>query len=467
MNKHNRGYLQNLKGIFNDILVNVIIFVFCYMYCSFVFHDNISLENAVTVAFVYLLIYIVVGLASRHYDISSFFYLNRMLKRVTLGCLVAMGCVVFIFYFSGRAQTNRIFYALYFMLCYGGHLLAAALTHFYNRKKTGSKNTLLIGPREEFHKFVNYIEKTDLPFDPVGYVSFDPVEGREASRSGYIGNVDRDRLDEIIRSAVIDQVYIMKTQGKGDVVRECIDTCVELGVETRVLLPLERDDCSTRISSIGNYPVISFHMNCINPGMDVIKRTLDIMGALVGIVLFSPVLLLSALAIKLDSPGPVFFTQTRVGKNGRRFKIIKLRTMTTDAESRKHELMAQNEMGADGLMFKMKDDPRITKVGAFLRKMSFDEIPQFFNVLIGDMSLVGTRPPTEDEVNRYTNEHWRRLRIKPGITGLWQISGRSAITDFDEIVELDTKYIRNWSLFVELWILIMTVGVVFKRKGAY
>ena len=141
--------------------------------------------------------------------------------------------------------------------------------------------------------------------------------------------------------------------------------------------------------------------------------------------------------------------------------------MTVDAESRKEQLMAANEMDPGGLMFKMKADPRVTRVGAFLRKMSIDEIPQFYNVLIGDMSLVGTRPPTEEEVSRYKDKHWRRLRIKPGITGLWQISGRNTINDFDNIVELDTAYIKNCSLWMDVRILLNTFAVVFGRKGAY
>lgn len=160
----------------------------------------------------------------------------------------------------------------------------------------------------------------------------------------------------------------------------------------------------------------------------------------------------------------MFFKQKRVGLNGRIFEIYKLRSMYVDAEERKKELMAQNEM--NGLMFKMTDDPRITRVGKFIRKTSIDELPQFWNVLCGDMSLVGTRPPTVDEYDRYESHHKRRLSMKPGITGMWQVSGRSGVQNFEDVVRLDTQYIDHWSLRLDVEILLKTIAVVFARKGA-
>ena len=177
-------------------------------------------------------------------------------------------------------------------------------------------------------------------------------------------------------------------------------------------------------------------------------------------------MLITAIAIKIDSPGPVMFKQTRVGKNGRHFKIYKFRSMYRDAEARKKELMEQNEIKG-GVMFKMKDDPRITRVGKVIRKLSIDELPQFFNVLFGSMSLVGTRPPTLDEVDKYERNQWKRISIKPGITGMWQTSGRSTIDDFDKIVELDVEYIDNWSLWLDVKILFKTVIQIFKRGDSY
>jgi len=196
----------------------------------------------------------------------------------------------------------------------------------------------------------------------------------------------------------------------------------------------------------------------------LVKRCIDIAGALVGMVVTILLTPFIALAIFVNSPGPVFFAQTRIGKNGRRFKMYKFRSMYMDAEERKKDLMKQNEM--QGLMFKMEDDPRITKVGKFIRKTSLDELPQFYNVLKGDMSLVGTRPPTEDEFEQYNLHYRRRLSITPGLTGMWQVSGRSDITDFDEVVKLDLQYIDNWSLALDFKILLQTVGVVLFGRGS-
>jgi len=168
--------------------------------------------------------------------------------------------------------------------------------------------------------------------------------------------------------------------------------------------------------------------------------------------------------IYLQSPGKVLFSQNRVGKNGRIFKCFKFRSMYMDAEERKKELLIENEM--NGAMFKIKNDPRITKIGKFIRATSIDELPQFFNVLMGDMSLVGTRPPTEDEVEQYDDYHWRRLSIKPGITGLWQVSGRNEISDFEDIVKLDTEYIDSWSIWMDIKLIFKTMKIVFIRAGA-
>jgi exopolysaccharide biosynthesis polyprenyl glycosylphosphotransferase len=199
-------------------------------------------------------------------------------------------------------------------------------------------------------------------------------------------------------------------------------------------------------------------------GDRIAKRTLDILGGLVGIIFTGILTIFVAPAIYFESPGPIFFSQIRIGKNGRRFKIYKFRSMYMDAEERKKELMEQNKMS--GLMFKMDDDPRITKVGKFIRKTSIDEFPQFWNVLKGDMSLVGTRPPTEDEFKQYKARYKKRLSMKPGITGLWQVSGRSTITDFEDVVKLDVQYIENWSFGLDLKILVQTVLVVLKHDGA-
>jgi exopolysaccharide biosynthesis polyprenyl glycosylphosphotransferase len=215
---------------------------------------------------------------------------------------------------------------------------------------------------------------------------------------------------------------------------------------------------------MSGYHVLTFSSKLFNTSQLHIKRLFDITGGLVGCFLTLFIGLFVATAILIESPGPIFFSQIRVGKNGRRFRIYKFRSMYLDAEERKLELLAQNEM--DGFMFKIKEDPRITKVGKFLRKTSLDEFPQFFNILKGDMSLVGTRPPTEDEFLQYEGRHKRRLALKSGLTGLWQVSGRSNITSFEEVVKMDLDYIDNWSFLLDIKILLKTIWVVLFNRGS-
>ncbi len=236
-------------------------------------------------------------------------------------------------------------------------------------------------------------------------------------------------------------------------------------------------DCTQQVERIGTYTVLTTGIRNITGTQLFIKRTMDIVGGLVGCILTIFLTLVIGPAIYMKSPGPIFFVQTRVGKNGKLFKIYKFRTMYPDAEQRKAELQAQNRV-PDGRMFKLDFDPRIignerdengivkTGIGSFLRESSLDEFPQFFNVLKGDMSLVGTRPPTKDEWEKYELHHRARLAIKPGLTGMWQVSGRSEITDFEEVVKLDTKYINEWSLGMDLKILVKTLLVVIGKRGA-
>jgi len=193
------------------------------------------------------------------------------------------------------------------------------------------------------------------------------------------------------------------------------------------------------------------------------KRVLDIAGSLVGLLLLSIVFVPIAIAIKLDNPGPIFFVQKRCGLKGQVFHLVKFRSMVTNAD----ELKAQIQNEAKGLIFKNRQDPRITRVGKFLRKTSLDELPQFWNVLMGDMSLVGTRPPTIDEASQYSDRHWQRLNVKPGITGEWQVNGRSAIEDFEQIVDLDLRYQSRWTPIYDLFVILKTLYVVFARVGAF
>ncbi|TVP66340.1 MAG: sugar transferase [Leptolyngbya sp. LCM1.Bin17] len=195
----------------------------------------------------------------------------------------------------------------------------------------------------------------------------------------------------------------------------------------------------------------------------LVKRTIDIAGALIGLFVLAFLIVPIAIAIRLNSPGPIFYSQMRYGLKGKPFTIWKFRSMVQNADALKPMVVNQ----AQGLIFKNEFDPRITRVGQFLRKTSLDEFPQFWNVLKGDMSLVGTRPPTEDEISRYRPHHWQRLDVKPGLTGQWQVSGRSAIKDFEEIVRLDLHYQSVWSPWYDLQVILKTFLVLVDRRGAY
>lgn len=231
------------------------------------------------------------------------------------------------------------------------------------------------------------------------------------------------------------------------------------------------------VENIGDYTVLTTSINYASLNELFLKRVFDIVCGLLGCILTLIICIFIGPVIYIASPGPIFFSQERVGKNGKKFKMYKFRSMYLDAEERKAELMKDNKLG-DGKMFKLDFDPRVignkvmpdgfhkTGIGEFIRKTSLDEFPQFFNVLKGDMSIVGTRPPLISETNLYEYQHFARLAIKPGITGMWQVNGRSEIIDFDEVVKLDKYYIENWNLGLDIKILLKTVLVVVCKKGA-
>lgn len=285
-----------------------------------------------------------------------------------------------------------------------------------------------------------------------------------------------DNFMDWLRQAALDEVYLDVAQESEENMLPYLEEMESMGLTVHFRLPvldrIEKACCdetsavriSRELSRCAGGNVVTMGTVELKLRDQVLKRTMDIVGGILGCIISIPIIALVAIPLKLESPGPLIFKQRRVGRNGRVFYIHKLRSMYVDAEARKKELMAQNEM--NGLMFKMEDDPRITRVGRFIRRTSIDELPQFFDVVRGSMSLVGTRPPTLDEYRQYESHHKRRLSMKPGITGLWQVSGRSDIDDFEEVVRLDVQYIDNWSIWMDIYLLFKTVGVVFDRKGA-
>lgn len=319
--------------------------------------------------------------------------------------------------------------------------------------------------RDDWSKRVCGVVLLDAPAEQVGQ-EFEGVPVR-ANFDNFMDWIRRAALDEIYVDIPMDSgesfiPYLEEMESMGLTVHfrlKMLDRIEEVCCDETSAARLRRELGRCAGGNIVTMGTIELELRDM-----MLKRIMDIVGALVGCLISIPIIAIVAIPLKLESPGPLIFKQKRVGLNGRYFYIHKLRSMYVDAEARKKELMAQNEM--NGLMFKMEDDPRITKVGKFIRRTSIDELPQFFDVLMGKMSLVGTRPPTVDEYKQYESHHKRRLSMKPGITGLWQISGRSDIDNFEEVVKLDVKYIDHWSLWGDVKILLKTVVVVFAGRGA-
>jgi len=271
---------------------------------------------------------------------------------------------------------------------------------------------------------------------------------------------------DFCKNASLDEVFISVDTSFIQEALADMEVLAEMGVAIhyRINVPELKEARRKVLSSFGKYYTVTYANRFAPVGQVILKRLMDVAGSLVGILVLALLTVTVGPLIKMESPGPIFFSQKRVGRNGRIFKMYKFRSMYADAEKRKAELMSQNEMS--GFMFKMENDPRITKIGRFIRKTSLDEFPQFINILKGDMSLVGTRPPTLDEFAQYSPYHKKRLSFRPGLTGMWQVSGRSDITDFEEIVRLDVEYIENWNIALDIKILLKTVMAVFAKDGA-
>ena len=345
-------------------------------------------------------------------------------------------------------------------------LLKKYLLTYYKHSKFSSR-LLLVTTTDRAEEIIDHLyERSEWNRVMTGVVIVD-VDMQGNSIKGYPVVTDKDDLVNYVTHNNIDEVFFsIDGLNKNDYFRDCIATFENMGVIVYINIEMFNilDNCHKGLDRLGKYAVVTFSRNEFSVRQKILKRLLDIAGSLVGMVFLGIATLIFGPLIKLDSKGPVFFGQTRVGKNGRTFTCYKFRSMYMDAEERKKDLMKQNEM--NGLMFKMENDPRITRVGKFIRKTSIDELPQFWNILCGDMSLVGTRPPTVDEYEKYNASHKSRLSMAPGLTGLWQISGRSQIKEFDEVVKLDMEYIDDWNIFKDIKIILKTVKVVVCGRGA-
>lgn len=398
---------------------------------------------------------------------------RELLLSVKYNFILTAGATLLGFGLKSGVFVSRLVMGYFFVL----NVFMIWLVHLFIRNRERvfrwshkkETNILIVTSADRLEKILERFRRSkETSWNVAGIV----LMGEEQVPETILGiPVVSDKEDAYLEYAtlhVVDEVFIQvdEIHEKETFLKNMILEFEKMGVVVNLNLDLFDLGLTgeKRIYNLEQYHVIAFSSRLFDYRMVLVKRIIDIFGACIGMVLTVLVGIVLAPFLLMESPGPLVFKQRRVGVNGRVFEFYKFRSMYADAEERKKELMKQNEM--QGLMFKMENDPRITKVGAFIRKTSIDELPQFWNVLKGDMSLVGTRPPTLDEYQQYNYYQKRRISFRPGITGLWQISGRSDIKDFDEVVKLDLEYIDNWSLLLDFKIIFKTILVVFRGSGA-
>ena len=469
MYKKSSALGKHLDFYILDLVLFVIAYIIGYL-IRFGFNTVEYLGTApVRFGLILLILYILVAIFTRAYH--NILYRNKWVELLSTMLQVVVTLVVFLLYLYVTKQSEvlpRLMFgyvaiAALVLIWFGRCLYKNILrTQFNNNPKRA--HMLIISETSHIDNVLQSLRKQKFnDFYLCGVV----LKGRTDSSNEYDGEKIACSYEDI-RKYVLANVVDMALLAIDDE-RERLDLAaylIEAGVVVHISLTDTANDLPNAMTGeMAGRSVLTFSNNVSSSLQLNIKRAIDIIGGFLGLIVTGILYIIIAPQIKAKDPGPALFKQQRVGKNGRIFYIYKFRSMYMDAEERKKELMEQNEM--QGLMFKMEDDPRILPgIGHKIRDWSLDEFPQFWNVFKGDMSLVGTRPPTLDEFKQYEAHHKSRLSFKPGITGMWQVSGRSDITDFEEIVRLDNEYIRNWNLGLDLKILFKTIGVVLGRKGA-
>ena len=483
--RREKSWLKHIDFAVLDIFCIIVTF-----YIGYIFRHGIG-SDFTTYYWRLLCILVVLDISvslirSSHKSIVRRSYLREMLDTVT-HCVTVDGLALFfLFLVQETGIYSRESLLIYFVLHNIATYVARCLHKHALRKKMTSnpdvEQMLILTNLEGAEQCVRELSQDEYRnYQVVGVVLMDDIYEeentlqeselnpavKEAAATEEIAGVpvvsNYNGVRDYLMEHVVDSVFLnLQLDSKKS--RRLNNELIRAGVTVHINLVRVPDDIPNRtVERLGNYTVLTTGLRLASARQIMMKRLLDIAGGLVGSLLTVLVSVFIGPFIYFQSPGPIYFKQKRVGKNGRTFEIYKFRSMYMDAEERKKELMQQNEM--DGLMFKMKDDPRIIPIGHFIRKYSIDELPQFFNVLKGDMSIVGTRPPTVDEYEQYQVHHRGRLASKPGITGLWQVSGRNQITDFEEIVELDTDYIMRWSVVEDIRIILKTVRLVIHGDG--
>ncbi len=419
-----------------------------------------TLDNYWTVPIGFMAFYLYFGWSRHLFSVLLFNWMNHLYRRIVIIFLFATVLGAAILYLLPDYKSIRTLYIVFaglsFTLIFVEKFTIKVIFTLLRKHNRNTTPILLLG-RGKY--------AAQIAYD----ISNHPEWGLRVIQTLDI-TTTMTEFEQVLRTGYFEEIFfcVPRPVTRNDMFRidPFLQICEEMGRPARVFMNLPGATTFARweYDKFMGYSTLLSHTVELDPDQLLFKRFFDIAGGLVGFSIFVWFYLIVGPIIKLTDPaGPILFRQIRVGKNGRRFVIYKFRSMYSDAEERKKELMSLNE--AEGAIFKIANDPRITPVGRIIRKLSIDEFPQFVNVLKGDMSLVGTRPPTPDEVAEYDKWHLRRISIKPGITGMWQVSGRSAIKNFDEIVKLDLKYIDNWSILLDIKIILKTIWhILFDRN---
>ena len=367
-------------------------------------------------------------------------------------------------------------FALHFLFGYITRIIGKrVIRRFGNRRKKKNSILVVVTPETAEDILLRLSSDSLADYKITGVVLTEQTDNKAIS--GYPIVADLDGIADYIAKEWVDSVYIDAPLNDERIIK-LMDDCTVMAIPTHYHVPnMSRNGIKRFSEKMGGTTVLTTSINYATPLQVLIKRCFDIFAGIIGSLIALVIMAIVGPIIKIQSPGPILFAQERIGKNGRHFKILKIRSMHVDAEKQIDSLIDQNRV-KDGMMFKLDFDPRIignkilpdgtkkTGIGEFIRSTSLDEFPQFFLVLRGVMSTVGTRPPLPSEYEKYKHHHRARMSVKPGVTGMWQVSGRSEITDFEEVVRLDTEYIANWNIGLDLKIMLKTIGVLFTRKGA-
>lgn len=478
--KKGRGWTKHVDFMLLDVLCLQLAFIVSYIFRFGA--DNPYTDNDYrTLAIAFLFIDFFVEIVSDSFkNVLKRGYFDEFIATCKHVVLVELVATFYLFTTQMGSVYSRISYYImvpvYIVIAYTARLLWKRVLQKqeFNSEK---KSLLIIAPEMILRETLQAVSQNRLGYSKIMAVSLDTdLKGKVICGIPVVA--DKKNVIEFTCGEWVDEVFIPPC-GESEYPDNLVEAFTEMGitVHTGITRAGSLPASHQQVEKIGAYTVITTSMNYADSSKLLVKRLMDIAGGLAGCLITLVITIIFGPLIYISSPGPIFFAQERIGRNGRKFKMYKFRSMYMDAEERKKELMAQNKI-SDGLMFKMDFDPRIignkilpdgrkkTGIGQFIRKTSLDEFPQFFNIFKGDMSLVGTRPPTLDEWEQYEPHHRARMAFRPGLTGMWQVSGRSNITDFEEVVKLDTKYINEWSLRLDVKILFQTVLSVFKSDGA-